>query len=727
MTAPRLVFLIWALALALVVWRFSPPELEPDSSEHFAGQHALETLRRLLPDDQPHPLGSPAQDAMRERVMAELRALELEPQLLSAWACSPFGQCGYVHDIIAEIPGEREEAVAFVAHTDSALAGPGAGDDGHAVAILLELARHIQRGTVTPQNSVLLVFTDGEEEGLLGATAFVERSELAARTKVAVNLEARGNAGTSMLFQTVGPSAWMIEAYAAHARAPYCSSLAQPVYELMPNYTDLSALEWGGLTGVDLAFTDGYGAYHSPLDTVDNLSPGALQTQGDNAYALLKGFGEADLSQPAPTDEAVWFDLLGLVVARAPRDLMLPLAGVLWLLILGACVLSRQRGWSEPGALAKASGLALVCVLLAGGLGYGLCELLARVSGEAKFWSAQPWPITIGLVALALALQVAAAQWAKLGPRALLLGSALLQASLGLALAYVAPAAAYVFVLPCAVLVLLGASLVRGDPERVRATAPWICAGVGFAALIVWLPLLHGLRVALGPGAQISASAALAGLWTWSSYEDARPDVAPMLLLLVVFGGASPWVFDPYGEDMPRREWISAVVEDGQLDVVRGPGPNLDPRLHIGGQEISEQARVAAPELLMELERAKPPVGKVLERGEGQLKVRLRSRRGAHSLIVSIPRSAGLHALEVGDASVPAKHIREGRDTRVEIHNVPKQGVTLTATLDDPSAPWRVADRVWWLDAPPELRSEDAQRSWDGDNTYVVTELALAP
>ena len=47
MTAPRLVFLIWALALALVVWRFSPPELEPDSSEHFAGQHALETLRLI--------------------------------------------------------------------------------------------------------------------------------------------------------------------------------------------------------------------------------------------------------------------------------------------------------------------------------------------------------------------------------------------------------------------------------------------------------------------------------------------------------------------------------------------------------------------------------------------------------------------------------------------------------------------------------------------------------
>lgn len=729
LTPPRLIALLWLVALALTIWRFSPPELASDDTPHFAGQHAHETLTRILPDDRPHPLGSPAQDEMRERVVAELRALDLDPQWLSGWACSPFGECGYVHDIIVEIPGAASnanddaiDAIAFVAHTDSALAGPGAGDDTHAVAILLELARHIQRGMVTPDNTILLVFTDGEEEGLLGATLFAERSPLAARTKVAVNLEARGNAGTSMLFQILGDSAWLIDAYAAHARAPYCSSLAQPVYERMPNFTDLSALHWSGIPGVDLAFIDGFAAYHSPLDTVQNLSTGAFQSQGDNALAMLRGLGSAELSAP-PRGDAAWFDVLGLFVVRAPRGLMLPLALLLWLATIAAAVLAWRKGRTVPGSIAKAIGLALLSYVLIAALGYGLCASVIALSGEARPWSAEPWPLTAALVLLAPMVQVGVARWAKPGDFALLLGNAVVQTSFGLAVAYLAPAATYVFLVPALVLALLGPALMRGSPVRMQAMLPWVCVGVGLSALILWLPLIHGLRLALEPGVQLSLCAALASGWMWACYEDAGSGATPGLGILVLLGAAATLMLEPYTQDTPRREWLSAVAKGAEVTVVRGPGPTLDPRLRIRGKEVTDAARREVPELLDALAAAKPPKARVLQRGEQELKVRVRSRRGAPSLIVSIPAGAKLRALEVEDAQVPAKHIHDDQATRVEIHNVPDEGVTLTATLDNPALAWRIADRLWWLDAPAVLRSPDAQRSWDGDTTWVVADF----
>ena len=82
-------------------------------------------------------------------------------------------------------------------------AAPGAADAGSGVAAILESARAFRSGPA-PRNDVILLFTDGEELGLLGARAFVEQHPWAKDVRVAVNFEARGTSGPAQMFET-GP------------------------------------------------------------------------------------------------------------------------------------------------------------------------------------------------------------------------------------------------------------------------------------------------------------------------------------------------------------------------------------------------------------------------------------------------------------------------------------------------------------------------------------------
>ena len=48
----------------------------------------------------------------------------------------------------------------------------------------------------------MLLFTEGEEAGLLGAQAFASENPLAKNIALAINIEARGTTGQSLMFQT---------------------------------------------------------------------------------------------------------------------------------------------------------------------------------------------------------------------------------------------------------------------------------------------------------------------------------------------------------------------------------------------------------------------------------------------------------------------------------------------------------------------------------------------
>src|SRR5205814_9841659 len=99
---------------------------------------------------------------------------------------------GYVRleNIVCRLKGtSQEKAVLLVAHYDAVNAGPGASDDGVAVAAFLEAARALKS---LPQlkRDIIFLFTDGEEKGLQGARAFVSDPSWSQDVGIVLNFEA---------------------------------------------------------------------------------------------------------------------------------------------------------------------------------------------------------------------------------------------------------------------------------------------------------------------------------------------------------------------------------------------------------------------------------------------------------------------------------------------------------------------------------------------------------
>jgi carboxypeptidase Q len=81
------------------------------------------------------------------------------------------------YNILADIPGSDTSAgyVMAGAHLDSWVAGDGAADNGAGSAVVMEAARIIASLDVRSKRTIRFVLWAGEEEGLLGSAAYVEK------------------------------------------------------------------------------------------------------------------------------------------------------------------------------------------------------------------------------------------------------------------------------------------------------------------------------------------------------------------------------------------------------------------------------------------------------------------------------------------------------------------------------------------------------------------------
>jgi hypothetical protein len=202
-------FVLLILICFLVKSCHQPPPVRSADAEPelFSAERAMVPLKRLLGDQSAHPLGTNANDQVRERLVAELTELGLEPTGTEHWVSNqhmPPHQQSWVsglskaRNVMATLPSTNPDLPALIlaCHYDSVPAGPGASDDGAAIATLLEVARALKPKWPLAR-PVVLLFTDGEELGLYGAQAFAEHSPLADPEKVGLvlNFEARGSSG----------------------------------------------------------------------------------------------------------------------------------------------------------------------------------------------------------------------------------------------------------------------------------------------------------------------------------------------------------------------------------------------------------------------------------------------------------------------------------------------------------------------------------------------------
>lgn len=96
---------------------------------------------------------------------------------------------------------------------------------------------------------------------LLGAKAFVDAHPTAKEVKVALNFEARGNGGPSIMFETSPDNGWLIGAFAQAAPYPIANSLSEEIYGRLPNDTDLTVFKDAGIAGLNFAYLKGINSY----------------------------------------------------------------------------------------------------------------------------------------------------------------------------------------------------------------------------------------------------------------------------------------------------------------------------------------------------------------------------------------------------------------------------------------------------------------------------------
>lgn len=583
--------LLVALALALLLTAQTPPSPLPADAPatEFSATRALAVQQRLFSPERPHPLGSVESAAIRARIVAELGALGLSPEVRSRAVCAPYGVCGLPYNILARVPGRNPgQLVVLATHYDSVFAGPGAGDAAASVGAILEIARALKAGPPL-EHDVLLLIDDGEEAGLLGARAFLQEPE-AAQVRAYINMEARGSRGLSRLFETSDGNATFARLFAEHLPHPSTSSLFFEIYKLLPNDTDLSVFRAGGGTGIGMAFAEGATHYHTPLDNLANLDPRTVQDQGESALALARAFVAHPGSLKADGD-AVYFDVVGRQVLAWPATWS-------WLLILaGAGLVGAWRfrlGADRPGfgATVGAAALQLGVLLMVGACAFIVHRTFRSFDLLPMRWQANLEGMSlyfalIGVLLAGLAVRLRLLQ--RLTPLTALHGLSLVLLVASILLQEFLPGAVYLALAP-----LLATALMLAVFPRALAFA----AGVaGAALLVVFGPLLVSLYDLLGSGLLfvVAPLAALVALPVLQAVPLTflRAPVWLVLLVLVLVKTSVDAVRAPFDANTPMPLAISVVQQPDHIGLTYQT--EVDPRHHrviqaVGRGHSMEQA-----------------------------------------------------------------------------------------------------------------------------------------
>jgi hypothetical protein len=438
-----------AVALALLVsigalafWRYTPADWPP-SETGFSIDHARELQRALVESGPTRTVGSEGNARARARIIAELSNAGYTVDTQEAFVCARYGTCATVANVIGVLRGRSSDSLLLSAHYDSVPASPGASDDGLGAAAVLEAARTLGRGPFA--RTVLVVLTDGEESGLLGAEAFVHRHPLAKTVRATINVDSRGARGPSQMFETGPGNAKVIGLVASHLERPVTTSLFYEVYKRLPNDTDFTLTKTLA-PGVNFANTAGIEHYHTGRDDLEASSPATLKHHGEHVVGMARVFLDADL---ASTRNDIWFDVLAFFVIRFPERAVLPFAIAAFVLLVGHAV--RFRAF-DRGLLAflLPVGVGIAC---AAGAGAAL-----RASGAiVALWNASPDAALVSIQGAALAGFLLTASVLRAKPTSTWSGVWLTWAVLGVVTTVIAPGTSYLFVVPAVVAAIAGA------------------------------------------------------------------------------------------------------------------------------------------------------------------------------------------------------------------------------------------------------------------------------
>jgi hypothetical protein len=723
----------------------------------FSAGRAFQQVQAIA--TRPHPVGSPAQDAVREHLLTTLRGLGLTPEVQDTVSIeggtlsSSAGGTGLarVRNVVALIPGTAATGRVFlVAHYDSVQTGPGGNDDAAGTAAILETARALTSGPRL-RNDVVLVLTDGEEACLCGAKAFVDQHPLARDGGIVLNLEARGSSGPAIMFETAADNAKLVDVYGGTPK-PVGTSFAVEIYRRLPNDTDFTAFREAGFTGLNAAYIDGAAVYHAPTDVPAAMNRDSLQHHGENALALARALGGRDLRTLDGDGDATYFPAPGLLV-RYPGTLVLPLAVLALLAVAVLAWLTRRLGLATGRRLAAAGALALAPIVVAPVLAqlyWPALTLIRPAYAELPIDPYRPQWYRLAVVAIAAAVILL---WfvllrRRVGPAALAVAGLGWLAALGVVLAVAMPGGSYLAALPALAGALAGivAVLVRGWWSAVAVTLgaavaviillPTVVmlfpalgmptAGAGaFLAVLLGLALLpiidlvhpaatgqRGLAALrarrFGPGpAAVALLAVLVGTGSGLSvdrFDAAHPAPTQLMYALDADDNSARWISD----EPAVQKWTAQYVA-GDRHPVRDTLPSFGPEKVRTGP--APAAALAAPRLTL--------TGDSRSGGSRTMTLRLIPQRPVRLASLHVDGAVRVLTATVGGRPVPITTPAGGPwGFGFVFHGPPSDGVEVTLTVQS-SGPvrFRVMDGSDGLTTLPGFRARPADVGAVGSHT----------
>jgi hypothetical protein len=499
------------LTAFLGIYQLNPPDPAPPNAPptEFSSGRAMKHLQVIA--EQPHPMGTPAHAEVRHYIVRALAEMGVSPEIQTTTVVNRRGSAkgsvpvpaGTVHNIVARLKGTAHgRAVLLAAHYDSVPTGPGASDDGAAVAAMLESLRALSASSPLT-NDVIFLFTDGEEAGLLGATAFVDEHPWAKDVGLVLNFEARGTRGPSVMFETSAGNGWLIKEFAKAAPYPVATSLSYEIYKRLPNDTDFTKFREAGLAGFNFAYINDYIRYHTALDSVQNIDERSLQHHGSYMMALTRHFGNLNLENLKESD-VVFFNAFGSILLIYSQSLVVPLTISVALVFVGVTILGLRKGQLTLPGIAFGVFVFLLSVIVISMTVMSLWWSIQELQSEYKSlhsgdtYHSDLYRISFVLIAIALMSMIYTYFHRKGSVQNLAVGALLWWMILMISTSLYLPGGSYLFTWP-----LLFSSMGLGllfafkdqRPGSVKVLAPLaLCAIPG---IVLFTPLIYLLFVSL--------------------------------------------------------------------------------------------------------------------------------------------------------------------------------------------------------------------------------------
>ncbi|HEX8721419.1 MAG TPA: M28 family peptidase [Pyrinomonadaceae bacterium] len=649
-----------------------PPTATGGGPARFSAERAMAHVEALAAG--PRPAGSAAHRAAREYIVTVLReggGLQAETRTAAATSTRyglPY-DAARVQNVVATIQGiDRSRRVVLVAHYDTVLTSPGAGDDAAGVATLLEVGRAlaVEYGGGP---DVTLLFTDAEEVGALGAEAFLASDGFDPGRTTVLNFDARGTGGPCGLIETAGDEGRLVRAVERSGAPVAASALLPTLARLHGVGTDFRPFREAGASGLNFVMGDGVARYHTPADAPPALDRESVRRQGEAALTLVRALGDGDDDSSGAVSYFT-APLAGLVVY--PRFLDLLAATLATALVAFRIMTSIRRGdssWVGLGASGLAAVAAVTLAAATCNAGWWLVRALGAgpARGLADPYDPTPYRFAAVLLAAGTALGVVSAA-RRIGVKT----PTVLLPAVGVAvlwwLAFKLPGAAYLFAVPVPFVALH--AVVSGDGRGAAVARAVGTAAASLPVVIVWAPvpyfLLAGFRLSAAWAA--GAVAAFAVLLCASVFErarfavDGRVAVALVALAAVAAGvgvshaGASPETPRPVSVAYALDADVGRAFRVSDREAAGGPEATMFadalpiealPRF-LGEDGALKRAAAAAPLALPVPEVAL--VGDAAADGRRDLTVRVRSRRGAPWLHVFVETGKVIGAAVDGSA-----------------------------------------------------------------------------